>query len=117
MNQACDGARGSSAVPVLPATATLAAPRPPVPEVTTSRMKRPRVAAVSAEAESCAGDVQRREVGGSEVQHPGWGGIDSLQWTYADIGEATADNPRPTGGGLQRRIRRGVLDRKSTRLN
>ena len=58
MNQACDGASASSAVPVLPATATLAAPRRPVPEVTTSRMKRPSVAAASG-GRTTAGGVTR----------------------------------------------------------
>src|SRR5260370_37664586 len=54
MNQAWDGAPPSSAVPVFPATATLAAPRRPVPVVTTSRMKPPNVAAAS-EASIAAG--------------------------------------------------------------
>src|ERR1051325_7464972 len=47
MNQACEGASASSAVPVLPATGTLADARRPVPEVTTSRMNRPSVRAAS----------------------------------------------------------------------
>src|ERR1035438_5338006 len=46
MNQACEGASASSAVPVLPAIGTPdAAARRPVPETTASRMNRARVPA------------------------------------------------------------------------
>ncbi len=55
MNQACEGASASSAVPVLPATGTDAAARVPVPEVTTSRMNLARSCAWSAGRTGCGG--------------------------------------------------------------
>src|SRR5579875_1318575 len=68
MNQACEGASASSAVPVLPAIGIAPAARRPVPEVTTSRMKRARVCAVSRETTGWGASV--RVLLSSVIQRP-----------------------------------------------
>ena len=68
MNQACEGALANSAVPVLPAMGTDASARRPVPEVTTSRMNLPSVAAASAVSTGWAGAA--RGLVSSVIQRP-----------------------------------------------
>src|SRR5579872_3062103 len=69
MNQACEGAFTSSAVPVLPATATpAAAARRPVPVVTTPRINLANVCAASGGRTVSAAEV--RVLVSSVIQRP-----------------------------------------------
>src|ERR1022692_2381640 len=100
MNQAWEGASASSAVPVLPATGTLAVARRPVPWVTTARMNCPSVLAASGVI-TASGTVVRALVS-SVIQRPSgiapplatvaatrasWNGeATTCPWPYEDCG-------------------------------